>query len=92
MKRGLLIGLAGMLLIGCGKKESTLELDYPGYEGETVELISFTDSTILKSGVVNGGKIIFDNSDCLSDGPVLGQVMIDGRVKGFFVLEEGKRF
>ena len=91
MKRaGLMSIAAGLLLMACGKKESGLELSYPDFEGETVELISFSDSTVLKSAVVKDGKVIFDNSDLLGKEPRLAQVVIDGRVKGFFIIEEGK--
>lgn len=87
----ILTGIAvGSVLLGCGKKESTLELSYPEFDGEQVELISFGDSIVLQTGMLSGGKAKFDNSELLSDsGPQLAQIVIDGRVKGFLVIEEG---
>ncbi|MBO4964752.1 MAG: redoxin domain-containing protein [Muribaculaceae bacterium] len=89
--RHILAGMAvGAMMLSCGKKESTLELSYPEFDGEKIELISFNDSTILQTGMLTQGKAKFDNSELLSEsGPQLAQIVIDGRVKGFLVIEEG---
>ncbi|MCM1290518.1 MAG: TlpA family protein disulfide reductase [Prevotella sp.] len=85
----LMLAIAAVVTVGCKRRESHLELSYPSYEGETVELISFADSTVLQTGMVQDGKLIFDNGELLNKGPLLVQVVIDGRVKGFAVIEEG---
>lgn len=78
------------MLAGCAKKESKLEISFPErFDTETVELVSFGDSTLLKSGQLNGGLLTFDNSDLVSGEPQIVQIMIDGRVKGFAVIEPG---
>lgn len=86
---GCLMAVLLVLISACGKRESRLKLEYPRYEGEKVELISFMDSTLLKTGVVKDGILEFDNSDILTSEPLIAQVVIDGRVKGFFIVEEG---
>ena len=86
----MLLSGASLLAGACSKKESRLEMNFSDkFEGKTVELVSFEDSTILKSGIVSDGRLIFDNTDLLGAGPKLAQVMIDGRVRAFLVVEEG---
>lgn len=81
---------AWFALASCSKPESKLRMSLSeDYEGKTLELVSYLDSTVYRSGTVSNGRLEFDNSDLIADAPVLAQMMIDGRVKGFVVLEEG---
>lgn len=81
---------ASMLFASCQKQGSSLDARFPDkYEGKTVEMISFTDSTVLQTGVVQNGRVLFDNSEILTDTPRLVELAIDGRVKAFAVIEPG---
>lgn len=85
------IAAGGLSLISCGRKESRLEASFPEkFEGKKVELVAFRDSAILLSDTVRGGKVVFDNSDILSDEPLIAELMIEGRVKAFAIIEPGK--
>lgn len=86
-----MLGLCVLGLIGC-KNESKIDLNFADkYEGKTVELISFADSTVLGSAVIENGKASFINqeSDSLHF-PLLTQLVIDGRVKAYYVMEAGE--
>lgn len=79
-----------MGLTSCHERKSSLTASLPDkFEGKSVELVAFSDSTVLNTGVVKGGKVVFDNAAILQDEPVLVQLMIDGRIKGYAVIEEG---
>lgn len=79
-----------LMASGCDKKKGNLQAEFPEkFEGKTVELITFGDSVVLDSAVVSGGKVLFDLSPYLTDSPVLAQLTIDGRVKGYAVVEPG---
>jgi len=85
--------LTALLLVAsaaCSDKKSSLTADLPDkFEGKTVELVSFADSTILNQAVVTHGKAVFDNAGIVADGPLLAQITVDGRVKGYAVIEPG---
>lgn len=83
--------LAGSsLFISCDKKGSSLEARFPDkFEGKTVEMVSFADSVILRTAVIKEGRVLFDNSDLLTENPRLVELTIDGRVKGFAIIEPG---
>lgn len=85
------IAAGGLSIISCGRKESRLEASFPEkFEGKKVELVAFRDSSILLSDTVRDGKVVFDNSEILSDEPLLAELMIEGRVKAFAIIEPGK--
>lgn len=85
----ILLGVSS-LFISCDKKGSSLEARFPDkFEGKTVEMISFSDSVILNSAVIKDGRVLFDNSDLITDEPILVELTIDGRVKAFAVIEPG---
>ena len=45
------------LAFGACKKESRIEMNFPDkYEGKTVEVMNFADSTVLASMVITDGK------------------------------------
>lgn len=87
------ISLAALCLAlgSCGKKESRLELNFPErFEGKTVEMMSYRDSTVVATAVVTGGKAEFvtAESDSLSL-PVFMQLAVDGRICAYYVAEPG---
>ncbi len=85
------IALAGAL--SCGHPKATLEYSLSDkFEGKTVELISFADSTLLASAEVKGGKVDFDLTqiaDSIGE-PLFAQLTIDGRIRAFYIVEPGK--
>ena len=73
-------------LSACSKKPQ-LELSLSDkYEGNTVEIINYLDSTILASSIVKEGKtsFILDNEK-----PLLAAVLINGKTRGFYIVEPG---
>ena len=85
------IALAGA--VSCGKRPASLEYSLSDkFEGKTVELISFADSTLLASGEVKEGKVAFDLTQ-IADSigkPIFAQLTIDGRIRAFYIVEPGK--
>lgn len=61
------------------------------FEGKTIELISFEDSIPLAATTITNGQASFETveSDSVKF-PLLAQLVVDGRVKGFYVIEPGK--
>lgn len=83
--------LAALALAGCRHQSPSLQLQLSDrYEGKTVELVSFTDSVPLVSAVVTGGRAVFGGDSLAGLGTVLAQVMIDGRVRAYYVTEPGQ--
>ena len=79
------------IISGCAKKEAGLTLNFPDeYNGERVDLVSFEDSVTVASADITGGKATFllSESDSLKM-PVLAQFMVNGRIKGYYVIEDG---
>lgn len=75
----------------CHKAESRLRIQFPErFEGKTVELMDYMDSTLVATGVVNGGEASFvmAESDSLAL-PRFMQVNVDGRIQAFFIAEDG---
>ena len=93
MKKILSVLAVGGILLSTAacKKESKIEMNLSDkYEGKTVELISFADSTVLSSAVITDGKAEFVNqeSDSLKF-PLFAQIVIDGRIRAYYVMEDG---
>lgn len=85
------LGMAGMSLISCQKKEAQVQLSFPkDFEGKTVDLISFEDSVVLASAYIQNraAEFHFAENDSMQ-WPLLSQIVVDGRVKGFYVVEPG---
>lgn len=60
------------------------------YEGKTVEVMSFADSTILASDVIKDGKAWFLTSENDSVRfPLFTQIVIDGRIRAYYIMEDG---
>lgn len=92
MKKKLLsICIGSLLLTGACKKESKLQLELPDkFEGMTVELMNFADSTVMQTTEVKDGKASFTlvESDSLKM-PLFTALMIDGRIRAYYVMEPG---
>lgn len=83
-------GIAMFMATSCAK-ESKLDMQFPEkFEGKTVELINFPDSTVLQSAVIKDGKATFitTENDTVRM-PLFTQLMIDGRVRAYYILEPG---
>lgn len=84
-------GMAVIALASCSRKEANLSLSFPeDFNGKTVQLISFADSVELASSDINDGNAAFSLTESVSlQMPVLAMFMIDGRTKGYVVVEDG---
>lgn len=89
----LVAALASVVLCGtlsC-KKESKLYIRFPErFEGKTVEIIDYCDSTVVNTGIVTNGEVVF--IDTPTDGrefPRFMQASVDGRICAFFIAEPG---
>lgn len=93
MKTLLTTAAAGLLLligVACHRQQARLDISLSDkFEGKTVELISFLDSIPLATALVTGGSATFSGDSIDSDTPVLTQVVIDGRVRAYYVIEPG---
>lgn len=77
----------GLLLASCSQKNPTLDISLSDkFEGQTVELMNFLDSTVLASAVVANGTTQIVRPDST---PVFASVLIDGRTRAFYVVEPG---
>lgn len=86
--------ISGLLLFMAGScaKESKLDISLSSkFEGQTVELMNYADSTVIASTTVTDGKASFVNP-LDSDIPIFTQLVIDGRVRAYYVLEPGNAF
>lgn len=95
MNKFLTGGIGGVLMtilfVGCEKKEATVALEFPAdFNGKNIDLISFNDSVVVATSQITDGNATFilSESDSLKM-PVLAQFVVDGRVKGYYVIEEG---
>lgn len=89
MKHTRLIPLLFIALGACAPKPPALQMELPSkYEGKTVELVSFLDSVPLATATVAGGRAAFGDT-VVGSIPLLAQIVIDGRVRGYYVAEPG---
>jgi len=86
-------GVAMLLLcaVSCGKKEARLEINFSDkFEGQTVEMMNYADSTLIATAVVRDGKAEFVAPDSLSASlPLFTALQVDGRIRAFYVAEPG---
>lgn len=86
-----LITLAFSPLLTSCNKSGKLAISFPDrFEGRTVELIEYMDSTVLDSAIVRDGRVEFVVTE--SDKhpfPFVAQVMVDGRVNSYYIAEPG---
>ena len=86
-------GLCSLAFFSC-KNESKIDMNFPEkYEGKTVELIGFRDSTILNSATITDGKAEFlvQENDSVKF-PLFTQIVIDGRVRAYYIAEKGEAY
>lgn len=87
------LGIAA-LLSACGEKEARLDIQFPErFEGKTVELMNYKDSTIIGVAEVKEGKASFVT--VASDSVALPQFMqlaVDGRICAYYIAESGQAF
>lgn len=87
-------GLFCLALLGCSNpKAPSLDVSFSDkdkFEGKTIEIVSFADSTILASSVITDGnvKLILDDNDSVQL-PLFTQIMVDGRTRAYYILEAG---
>ena len=92
MKKLLTMVLAAMavLAVSC-KKETKLSMQFPDrFEGKTVEMTDFLDSTLLMKGEVHNGVVEFTvvESDSVKL-PMMTLLSVDGKVCAYYVAEPG---
>ncbi len=76
------------ILAGACGHSSKLEITLPEkFEGQNVEVINFLDSTVIASAVVENGRVEITRPD---SAPVFASVVIDGRVRAFYIVEPGR--
>lgn len=75
----------------CCKKESRLDIEFPErFEGKTVELMNYKDSTVIATAVVKDGAASFVTVE--SDSvrlPSFMQLTVDGRICAYYIAEPG---
>lgn len=79
-------------LAACAPKQANVSLEFPeDFNGRSIDLISFNDSALLASTEIADNKAAFHltESDSLQM-PVLAMFMVDGRVKGYYIVEDGE--
>lgn len=80
--------ISSIISCACCNHNPILEISLPDkFEGQTVDLIDFLDSTLIASGVVKDGKVTISKTDTV---PLFTSVIIDGRTRAFYILENGK--
>lgn len=82
-----------VLLPSC-KKDAELTINFPErFEGKTVEMMNYKDSTLVASAQIKDGVASFVTTE--SDSMPLPQFMqlaVDGRICAYYVAESGKAF
>lgn len=83
---GIVTALA--ILAGACSHTTELEITLPEkFEGQNVEVINFLDSTVIASATVENGMVSIARPD---SAPVFASIVIDGRVRAFYIVEPGK--
>ncbi|MDE6338161.1 MAG: TlpA family protein disulfide reductase [Muribaculaceae bacterium] len=88
------IGVLGLALWGCrNANSSSIEINFSDkdkYEGKTVEVVNFADSTIIATAMVSDGfaKLSISENDSVRF-PIFTQIMVDGRTRAFYIVETG---
>lgn len=83
--------LLALTAVSCTRKSASLDYSLDDkFEGKTVDLIAYSDSAVLASQVVEGGKVHFDLPLDSIRGPLFAQLTVDGRIRAFYIVEEGK--
>lgn len=80
-----------ILSVSSCQKQSKIEMTFPDrYEGKTVELMNFADSTLIASAVIKDGKVSFatEENDSVRF-PLFTQIAVDGRIRAYYIMEPG---
>lgn len=85
---------AALLAASCQKEDANVDVRFlkDGFAGKTLDLVTFNDSTVVASTeIAPDGSAAFSLKAGESgvSFPVLAQFMVDGRVKGYYVIEPG---
>lgn len=89
MKKNILTYLIALapLALSCSHQDPTLKISLSDkFEGQTVDIVNFLDSTTIASGVVKNGTVEISG---FPDEDVFSAVMIDGRTRAFYITEPG---
>lgn len=82
------IAIISALIAGACSENPKLSLNISEkYQGQTVELISLLDSTVLAATVIPEGNFELMPD---TDKPIFTTVAIDGRTRAFYITEQGK--
>lgn len=91
LKNIIAVSFASLALMACNR-ESKIDMSFSDkYEGKTVELMNFADSTVINSALIKDGKAFFVTSE--SDSvkfPLFASIVIDGRVRAYYIVEPGQ--
>ena len=85
MRKSIIIAslTAAMLSVASCDKQPKLDMSFSDkFEGQSVELINFLDSTAIASVVVTDGKALIDST---GGEPVFTALLIVGRTRDFYV-------
>lgn len=75
-----------LLLASCAQKPKLKISMSDKFEGETVELVNFLDSTVLATAVINNGEA---EITLPADSVMFTALLIDGRTRAFYITEPG---
>ena len=77
---------------GCKHETAQLSVNLPEkFDGQQIELMSYLDSTVIARATVEKGHADFNlNTNDSLKLPLLTAVIIDGRIRAFYVAEPGK--
>lgn len=94
LTRGTAALALAVMMGACGSKEAKVNLQFNDeFAGKTLDLITFNDSTVVATTQIgpdgSAAFILEDGADGMRF-PVLAQFVVDGRVKGFYVIEPGE--
>lgn len=93
LKRYIAAAMTAVMVLGAAcRRESQLEITLPEkYEGKTIELLSYADSTVVATADVKDGRaeFVIQPSDSLPL-PFVAQLNIEGRTRAFYIVEPGK--
>lgn len=90
MKTPLLTCLIALLTLAGCSSESRIEVNRSAkYEGLDVNLATYGDSTILATGRITNGLVVFDYEQIDVERPQLAQLIINGRTRACLVIEDG---
>ncbi|MBD5222845.1 MAG: TlpA family protein disulfide reductase [Bacteroidales bacterium] len=85
------LGAMASVMMSC-KKDAELKIMFPErFEGKTVELIDYKDSTLIATSLIKNGEAEFTvaQSDSLKL-PMFMQLCVDGRICAYYIAESGK--